>query len=243
MSLGRLEKFINKTENKRCKGEKIRSLLVVGDSKVRYVKETANSDIEKSILWYTVGGLTTLQATKWIYKNIDKIIKEEEYVDICLWTGTCDITDKVGRYIYPSTNKSAIEATLNRYRELRHLKLKYGVRVSFIIFEVPYFSVSLWNKSRGHRNPTQFYRADRVVEKSIRQLNTGIIEINELFGTSSPKFSIDLIQTRKTKSKRCKKSSFHNYKLLKNDGVHPSNVLALYWMRKIQNLAIRESYI
>lgn len=242
MSVNRLEKFLRRTENRRCNDEKIRTLLVVGDSKVKYIRSWARSDIERAIIWYSVGGLTTQKAGVWLNDNIDNIIKDYGYVDICLWTGTCDITRKVGKFIYPSSDKQIVDVTLERYTQISQLKLKYGIRLSFIIFEVPYFSVSLWNKHRGHRNPSEFSKSNRVVEKALVDLNLGIKEINLKIGTISPRFSIDLVKSRVTKTRKQKVSTYHNYNLLK-DGVHPTNMLAQYWMRKVESVAIRESYI
>lgn len=243
MSSNRFEKYLRKTEYRKCNDEKIRTLLVIGDSKVNCVKAWVKSDVERSIIWFGKGGLTTVKACKWLSDNTERIIEEHGYIDVCIWTGTCDITNKKGKFIYPSGDEQVVEHILDRYENVtQNLKRKFGIRISFTILEVPFFSVSLWNKSRGHANPGKFSKANRVVETQLSSLNSGITKLNAHLGSKSPRFSLDLTQTRKTKSRKNNISRFQNYNLLK-DGVHPKNLLAQYWMKKIETIAIRECYI
>ena len=111
-----------------------------------------------------------------------------------------------------------------RYRQC------YGDSVKGIILECPYYSISIWNSVQGHPNPSIFDQNNLILHHKINELNQNIKELNSTYGVQAPRFSCDMIKTRKLKKSYPTKTV--SYSLLK-DGIHPGVTLSQYWIRRI----------
>ena len=67
-----------------------------------------------------------------------------------MWTGTCDFTKKVNRFI--DLSSITADEIIGQYQKIFDLKHIYGDRVQVLILECPYYSISVWNSNKGHRN-------------------------------------------------------------------------------------------
>lgn len=108
--------------------------------------------------------------------------------------------------------------------------------VRIIWLDIPPYSISLWNKSRFHRNSEQFKTQDFVLQERIVFVNDYLKSINSRRGYSSIRFRADLLHYRKKSSKSSNRSSI-NFNLYK-DGIHPGLILSKYWARRYAQRAI-----
>lgn len=119
---------------------------------------------------------------------------------------------------------------MDQYRRLVSLKTHYGDRVKFLILECPYYSITIWNRHKGHANPEVCNDKTDELCRKLDLLNEGIREVNLQLSVRSPKLSLDMITSRKSnKSHTTNKVSYN----LLTDGVHPSPLLCKYWLKKL----------
>ncbi len=102
---------------------------------------------------------------------------------------------------------------------------------SVVFLEIPPYSIQEWNNSRGHSDASSFIEEDRLLYERISYINDYIHQVNTTLGVRSPRFKSDLLRYRKTKRANSKRTSV-NFSLYR-DGIHPGEILARCWMKKI----------
>ena len=145
-----------------------------------------------------------------------------------VWTGTCDLTKKVNRFI--DLSSITVDEIIGQYQKIFDLKHIYGDHVQELILECPYYSISIWNSNKGHKNINIFEENNKLLLDRITELNNLIREINQANGVSAPSFSLDLIRCRKSNKSLPAKTV--SYSLLLN-GIHPGVTLSKYWNRRL----------
>ena len=106
--------------------------------------------------------------------------------------------------------------------------LSDNVLLTFL--HVPYYSISIWNKTKGHKNPEKFPCDDNTLTERIDSVNDYIDNLNSEINSHSPKFNQDLVRSRKPHGSGQRYSL--NLKLL-SDGIHPGKTLAQAWLTSL----------
>lgn len=213
-----------------------RKLIVITDSKGKNLLDAQDkigskcdiSQIEHNILIEWAVGRTTEQGAKFIENNLTKYLHRFNKILIAIWTGTCDLTYKNGRYIHLSQTR--VEDILRQYHRILSRTEMYKDRVQIVFLECPYYSIRIWNENKGHGNIEEFKNEDASLTFNIDNLNKNIHEINKMQGINAPKFTLDL--THRRKSNKSYTTETIAYSLLR-DGIHPDRILSKLWFRRI----------
>ncbi|MES9881507.1 MAG: hypothetical protein ABW185_11560 [Sedimenticola sp.] len=181
-------------------------------------------------------GKNTESLVKLLDKNL-KIITEKHGKPpvVYVWAGTCDITTKT---THPYINIKQIgdvspAEVIRQYEKAKTRTLSSGGKIKFI--GLPIYSVSEYNRVKGHPEWAQFVGSDREVERQIEYLNEKIVELNADVARHTLKFNADL------RDLRHKNKPTYYYDLLE-DGLHPGKLLSEKWLRKLKIDITRECY-
>ena len=132
--------------------------IVLSDSKGNYVKPYVKS-IGRDIRWWNVRGLTTEAAVDWVIGKNDSKIRKHGPLCIYVWLGTCDLTTKSSRVVSLNRNfKKDCDETMARYERLS--AYCSSREADIVLLEVPYFSITEYNRYLGHKNPESFQDQD-----------------------------------------------------------------------------------
>ena len=241
MSVNKLLNFLQK-EPYVCGEEKLFSPIVVSDSKGNWLKRKVESKADQQIGWWAKSGCKTKEEVQWLESKL-KYVSNNLWLYI--WTGTCDLTTKSGKYISLTSQEGdeTVNSTVEHYRKIIEIGKKYP-NIKITILETPVYSVKEFNQQKGHKNPEIFDEQDKELERQIYLLNQKVRELNEEEHHHSPTFSIDLRQisvVKKGKARKPTKVRKHNFKLYA-DGIHPDTILAKVWLRKIANQIATDCY-
>ena len=236
MSLSQLEKYLRENPVIAPTTPQKRTVILVSGSKGNYLKRhISRIHPEKNIIFESKGGRNSKQAVDLIAANVQNYRRKYSNILLILWTGTCDLTSKVGqnrygRKIIVDLNTLQVEDIVHQYNKFFEICSSYGDSVKGLILECPYYSISIWNSVQGHPNPSIFDQNNLILHHKINELNQNIKELNSTYGVQAPRFSCDMIKTRKLKKSYPTKTV--SYSLLK-DGIHPGVTLSQYWIRRI----------
>ena len=198
--------------------------VIVGDSKGSRLKSLSTGS---GIQFYCKGGATSTDTIAWLQRNIGKVVQQFGQIHIYLWIGTCDLTSKDGHYI--SLNpESSIKKLKDNFSYIRDHYLTDKVHITFL--QVPYYSIRIWNKLKGHKEPENFKNDDIILNERVNAINEFIDNLNSEINVYSPKFNLDLVRSRKSRKTTARYS--WNFKLLP-DGIHASKKLSLSWLTSL----------
>lgn len=205
--------------------------VLLSDSKGRYLKcaTSGKSGLQAKIKWACKSGASTSDRFEWLSKNIDKLTTEYEKVSVYLWTGTCDLTFKTGKYVQLQKNNPVQSFQTACEKIVQLVEGKPNVKLT--ILHVPYYSIETWNKVKGHPDPSVFKDDDRQLTDYVDSLNVKITEWNRRLGSYAPKFQLDLVRRRGDRNHNKGRYSI-NFGLLL-DGIHPSANLAKSWLTSL----------
>lgn len=129
-----------------------------------------------------------------------------------LWSGTCDITVKEGKFIkLGHRNKKTIDLIVNRYRRAINIVDKFsGAEIKY-------------NKTKGHKKPAKFRVEDFKVTNQIKELNKRTAEVNESLNKNIIRTSKYYFISRSVKRGGRRKSI--KISINKRDGVHSRQLL------------------
>ena len=204
-----------------------RDVIIRGDSKARYLMAHVHEDPYMNInhrggatIYNTFLGDYTLNRIKRSYKPI-----------VIIWLGTCELTEKRGKFIRIVENiDERLDEIETQYTLYKERILSANAESTVIYLECPFFNIPLWNKHKGHYNPDGFEPDQILLEKAIKRLNIILRSITD-DEVRNPKLSLDLEESTK---KRNKPRKYHlNYKALSIDGVHPGKDIARLWYLRI----------
>ena len=125
---------------------------------------------------------------------------------------------------------TSVEEIVIQYQRFFNLCQSRGDLVKSLLFECPYYSITIWNSFQGHPDSSVFDHSYKGLHEKITELNDKIKCLNSEQGIISPRFSTDMIKCRKLKKSYSTKPV--SYSLLL-DGIHPGITLSRYWIRRI----------
>jgi len=145
-----------------------------------------------------------------------------------IFLGTCDLTAKNGPFMeLKSKDESSVHQVFRYIDRFNRFVNVHGSRVVFL--EVPPYSILKWNIHRGHRSPQDFIVQDKILSHRIALLNDYIRQINFANQVVSPSFRRPVLRSHTSKRGRWYTTNYGLY----SDGVHPSPILARYWLRSV----------
>ena len=215
-----------------------RTAVIVSDSKGNYLKQHAQTSLERSIVWLGHSGLNSEEGINLLKSKLAELTRTYGRLSVYLFLGTCDLTQKVGDFIVLKRGYRAIRAEVIRlYGELADYAQLNSIDLTLL--EIPIYSIKEWNKYYGDPCPEVFDRNDKQIYKSVKKTNNAIKSINSRLLKHSPSFSLDLENSRKPHGR--KERYYFNYCLLK-DGIHPTPLVAKLWLRRIAALVRQDCY-
>ncbi|CAG2190723.1 unnamed protein product [Mytilus edulis] len=201
-----------------------KTAILVSDSKGYTLR---NNCLQKEFPLETwcKSGATTEVLVNLIKTRIAKAIKRHHHIIIYLWSGTCDLTTKEGKYIkLKFHNNRAIKIIEDQYKRAISIIDSYQhAEIKFI--DCPLISISNWNKSKGHKRPETYKVEDFLATKQIQELNGKIYELNRRLNKTSVKISKYFFRGRKRRKGQTRKSV--NLSINNKDGIHPGRLLSL----------------
>lgn len=216
------------------RGNPPRRVFLVSDSKGRYLEEQIKPDEPKFFEVIYKGG-AKIDDTE-LFNDLSSNIKDLNEPLILIWLGTCEFTTKRGAYVH--LNKTTVADFRNKLVELK-TKIHQENSTSEIIFlQCPVYSIMVYNEDHRHPNSAIFEADDLDLIEKIRLANEEISLLNRDF--TGPLFSRDLLKNTKRKhAGETEHRSNYVYKFgdLYCDGIHPKDILAELWLRKIQKIA------
>lgn len=238
----KLRKFINKPRPN-PQGNRKLVPVVLTDSKGEISSHVAHNT-EREILWWYKRGSKIDQSTSWLQRNIARKIINHGDIWLYVWLGTCDLTTKNKKYISITPgDDEVINKIVNKYEEIIRIINRYpGSRLT--ILETPIYSIKKYNEDKQHKDPSSFEDQDQKLEKQVQTLNNKVREINRSLESHSPEFSSDLSNTTKYRcgnDRKLKTKRYHDFELYR-DGIHPDELLAKSWLRKIAEQARKDCW-
>ena len=205
-----------------------RPVLLRADSKGRSLLPYTNYRNKLNLVFR--GGATIRNEFLQSY-TLNKIARLRNPV-VILWFGSCEMTQKNGKYI------SLIDNPEDKLVQIRNDYIAYKQQIknanknsTIIYLECPFQSIVIWNFVKGHPSPGSFKDEQRLLESYITKLNHIIKEING--DQVVPHLSQDMIFSIKKKKRTPK--YLKNFSLL-YDGVHPSKTLSKLWYLRIMRM-------
>lgn len=221
--------------------------ILLADSKGHYINNEIVDTSQLNIQFINHSSTRLRDSIDFVDKNLYKRTKRFKNTHVYVWIGNCDITRKDGRYL---TLRFSNADTLAAYMKDKLEKLVVAIqntrkkhKPAVTLLEIPNYSISEFNKSRGHPNPQIYYEEDLRLSKQIEKVNNTIRQINSGNLRHSPKFSLDL--TRPTKGRKCqyaKARSHYNFKHVYIDGEHPNPLLAKLWYQRIGRQIVNDCF-
>lgn len=108
MSKGKLLKYLEKTKpvDTPSSYRLQKKPVLLSDSKGKYLRDCAVTEVEKEILWLCKGGATTSNSYYWFVPKAEQTFQTYGYFELYVWLGTCDLTVKNKTYISLNHNYS-----------------------------------------------------------------------------------------------------------------------------------------
>ena len=228
MSLKKCEKFVRNTEGFDSDLPPLtRQPILLGDSKVGYLKTAVTSYIENQIILWYGGGWDSETGLNYLLDNIDGALQKYRQIHLYVWLGTCNLTKKINRFVYLNPKRG--NAQLIYHLELIS-KVADSKKFKVTFLEIPFFSLRKWNIKKGHRAPETFRVQDKLLQARTKVANEHIQRINRLNRAGFRSLNVDLEVTRKNRGRKGKK--YYTHKLY-TDGIHPNHDLSKCWLRKL----------
>ena len=208
--------------------------ILISDSKGNYLRKPHDliSQFGYQIEFQCHGGARFYEYFYWLQKNLANRVRIYGQVVLYIFLGTCELTLKKGKFIDLKHEKDENAVSYVQYQIQRYLNFVSNFpTVSIVFLQIPPYSIQAWNSSRGHRDPSSFLSKDLILYERICILNEYINELNAKMGKISPRFKLDLLRNRKSGETGHSRTSI-NFASFK-DGVHPNDLLARCWMKRI----------
>ncbi|KAK3085125.1 hypothetical protein FSP39_024764 [Pinctada imbricata] len=237
MSENKIEKQLLKLRPK-ATGPLLFTPVLLSDSKGNHIRKHVQSGIDFDIQWWCKGGSQINDSFDWLKRNLSHKLKRHNKIALYVWLGTCDLTVK---------NKQFTSLRADDFATVDYIERKLNEIVSFLrrfsgvkltILEVPVYSIVEWNRSKGHKDPNSFSDQDVKLQSQVQELNNRIRNINDHLKSRSPRFTLDILRSKRNNKGKTKKSVF-NFKLY-SDGIHPGALLGKLWFRQISSLMIND---
>ena len=211
-------------------GRQIKRAILVSDSKgycLRNEYPKPNSPFDFELWCQRSADCKTLVDI--IKDRIKKGIRRHKKIIIYFWGGTCDITEKVEKFLKlrEKDDSKAIGNILEQlHRAINIVQQHKGAEIKFI--GIPTISIITWNKNNGQRDTDQLLEQEIQVGRQVDLLNREITTLNNSLNQNSLLLNKALERSRKKKNEPARHSLRIN---LLRDGVHPNRYLTLHWTR------------
>ena len=85
--------------------------------------------------------------------TINKIRRTKKPL-IIIFFGTCELTNKQGKYIYlPQDPQERVNQVIVQYIKYKQRILECNPDANVFFLECPYFTLTIWNFLKGHPHP------------------------------------------------------------------------------------------
>lgn len=241
MSTSNIRKYLREQPQKPT-GIQNRIPILISDSKGFTLRNNCPDLAFPFELWCIPGARTT-QLVDIVKNRIEKAIIRHKRIAIYFWSGTCDLTEKIGKYIgLCSKTLKTVDHIIQEHQRLLNYVEKFGPEVTITIVDCPLLSIQKWNshfKPNKRTSKTKIeedINEDKILTKQLSILNKKIWELNIKIGNKPIKTSQFYFRTRGNKRKPCR----HSVKISLNtqDGVHPGKLIC----QKITKLLLLDSY-
>lgn len=216
--------------------------VLLGDSKGFNLQNQVRVNPESFIRFWCEAGASVQNRLQYLKDNLKRELETLKSITLFVWVGTCNLTTKVGDYIYLSSKDStSVDDLKQGLKDIYQYTRQFGDQVKIIFLVLPLYSILTYNIYNEYEGDlTKFVEDDIILKQQIDEVNHYIEESNRLFHAISPKFSEDLL-----KSKRRSPFSHTKHKYdfsLYRDGIHPVNILAKLWLVRITKLVKLHCY-
>ena len=246
MSTTNIGKYLQE-QLQRPKGIQNRTPILVSDSKGLWLRNYCPELSFPFELW-CIPGARTKELVNPIKQRIDKAIKRHSKIAIYLWSGTCDLTEKSGKYIrLRDKSLRTVDNIIEEYKHLLKYIEKYGTQVTIRIVDCPPLSIEKWNNHPRRKARTskekkeEDKKEDKILTKQLRILNKQIWKLNSEQGSQPIKTSQFYFRTRGNK----RKPNRHSVRITlnKSDGVHPVKLFSLIITKQLLLDSYKQCYI
>ena len=226
MSVNKLQSFLDRPSKCPPTDQKV---ILLSDSRGRYLEpyKKARWNIE----FVYKSGARLAQGYYWLECNIRSLVQQYDTIHLFKWLGTCDLTQKFGPYIRlrHSSLEECFQCITCHICQFYKLVDHYPT-VILVFLEIPPYSIVKWYEHKHLVIPDGLSEQNFELLQLIGVINEFIQEKNDCFGVGSPRFKLDLHNTRKVSGKSGRRSiSFKHYL----DGVHPDNLLSCVWLKRL----------
>ncbi len=239
MSLSRLHKQIEYNSDVSTLNVTLtKTPIVLSDSKARYLENEVIRGVERRIIWWGESGEPTEKRLEYLQSNLELELHRHPRIVLYIFLGTCDLTviDK-GLVELKSKNNSSAYELIDKFREVYKF-LRDFPTVEPVLLEVPPYSVFETNKCRGVED-FKYKDDDKKLMDQIAIVNRFVRETNLIYRKESPKFGLDLENTRKSRYDYQAKYSYR-FTTFYIDGTHPIPHLARLWLLRICKLVVKD---
>ena len=231
----KLSKYINKPNPLPPISSRTSVPILLSDSKGRYLRDVVSNRIQNDIKFYPFSGHTSSKTLQWVEENLASKVESYGNVSLYVWTGTCDFTVKGSRqHLSVNPDPHVVTKFSQNLKAIkRHVK-SFGHQACVTFLEVPIYSINRWNVAHGHDDTDPQTNID--LSTLLQDANLHVQHINDSMSKRSPKFTLDLLNTRRVGSGNRpgrRRAVIYDYDMYL-DGIHPGPLLSKYWLRKIQ---------
>ena len=154
MSIPKLIKEANKLqleENQRPSPVHSRDCLLITDSKGFSLTNAITNDYYGAITIISRSGLTVDNHS--FQRSFLRNIQIAKKTIVFIWFGTCELTDKVGKFINLKENQTDIvEQIIVKYRYLKSTIQRCNNSATVLFINCPYYSIIEWNRRKACEN-------------------------------------------------------------------------------------------
>ena len=212
-------------------------LIVLSDSKGRYVKDVQYTLPGFDIRFEGRSGFRLFQGLNWLKANLQSLVTLYSHITLNVWLGTCDLTVKKQnhqlalRFVDDDCCYRFVISQIEKYYQL----IASYPTVRLVFLQIPPYSIVRWHECKGLPVTKGTKEDDLILFRRINYINEFIDLVNDRHGVSSVRFRLDLYQEKKRPNHPARKSITYKQTL---DGIHPNSLLSQVWLKRIVERAI-----
>ena len=230
------EKIVNfqtfvRTFNNTSRAPKLRQPILLSDSKgYTLERHCPHKEFPQFVLWCKRGARSK-DLVDIASRKIGPALRRFRHITIYVWIGTCDITERTDdnppkiklRY---ETESDCLSEISTQYKRLIDIVNSYeGAVLKFV--ELPMICTQAYNKSQGN---AESLSVDKKISGWVRSINLYIRELNRDLNQNTLHFSADCVRNRKGSDLQPRYSVKAS---VLEDGVHPTQLTSLLWVKKL----------
>lgn len=201
-----------------------REVHIIGDSKVKHLKQASSRRDEIEIKFHSYVGIIT--SDRKIIRKATSVSRTSYDPIILICLETCELTNKPN---YLSLKDVDLELIIQNHINLKSLITNLSPHVTVIFLDCPYYSLAKFNQDQGSFIQSDI-RDQKLLEGKIIEYNR---EIRNLNHWESPQLSQDLVSSCKKKGQQQKYSK--NY-YLQTDFIYSRPEPQKLWLFRVFKL-------